>query len=79
MIVEPSDVQVKLEDDLEPVAKNTKEATKSLIDSLLYEDDDDLTITDSYQRSKVETAEDEIKKYREFPKHNICSRILELP
>ena len=70
MIVEPSEVQVKLEDDLEPVAKKTKEATKTLIDSLLYEDDDDLTITDSYQRSKAEMAEDEIKKYREFPKHN---------
>ena len=70
MIVEPSEVQAKLKDDLEPVAKKTKEATKSLIDSILYEDDDNLTITDSYQRSKVEMAEDEIKKYREFPKHN---------
>lgn len=43
--------------------------SSSLVDSLLFEDGDDVIITDFYKRSSKEMAQEEIKHYTEMPKH----------
>ena len=65
-------VNVKMEEDgsddaeVEVVVKKPR---RNLMESLLYDDDDDVEITDFYRRTSKERAEEEVKKYREMPKH----------
>ena len=47
-----------------------KKPRQSLMESLLYDaDDNDVEITDSYRRTRKERAEEEVNRYREMPKH----------
>ena len=75
MIQEQARVTVKVEDEdvcvkMEEAEEVEEKPSTSLLDSLLYDDDsDDVLITEAYTRSKKEMAEEEIKHYREMPKH----------
>lgn len=60
---------VKVEGASDPPEKKQQPRSSSLIDSLLFEDGDDVIITDSYKRSTKEMAQEEIKHYMEMPKH----------
>lgn len=58
---------VKVEEQPSP---SPEKKVKSLMESLLSDDDDDITVTSVYKRSHKEMANDELKVYRDMPKHS---------